>query len=240
MTENKTKYSLIDFPLFEGVSDEIVKEIENRCEWRTLKEGELVFDEHTDNIEVYLVVKGKVRVLADYQISGEDRDDMEEKEVAFAEIKEGDYFGEISVIDGRPRTAQIKTITETFLAVLSREQFSYLIENVPQISFRVVKKFARIIRRLDRRVAELSTLSESERICSELARLSVPDISKPNGRIIHIMPRHQDIAMWASATKEMVAQTIGELARNKIVERKSLSLAINDWEKLLLLCKKSV
>ncbi|MGD9637503.1 MAG: Crp/Fnr family transcriptional regulator [Alphaproteobacteria bacterium] len=236
MAEDNKKYTLSNLSLFEDVSAEIVAKIENECEWRNLEKDEIIFDDKNATIDVFFIVKGKARVFIDSKNQIQD----EEKEVALAELKEGDYFGEISAIDGRPRTAKIKTTEPTILAVLKREQFLYLVERIPQISFKIINKFVGIIRALDKRVTELSVLTESERICSEIARLSITDVTKPNSRIIPIMPRHQDIAMWAGVSKEMVAKIIGELARNSIIERRSLSLIINDWDKLQSLCHSTV
>lgn len=233
MTENHKDYTLSNLSLFEGIPPEIIAEIEKECEWRAFEKDEIIFNDENVIIEVFFIIKGKARVFVD----SNHQKANEEQEVALAELKTGDYFGEISAIDGRPRSAKIKTVEPTLLAILKRDDFLALIERVPQISFKIITKFVGIIRTLDKRVTELSVLTESERICAEIARLSIADVTKSNVRIIPLMPRHQDIAMWAGVGKEMVAKIIGELARNGIIERRSLSLIINDWDRFKPLCR---
>jgi len=86
-------------------------------------------------------------------------------------------------------------------------------------------------------VTDLSTLSEVQRVYVELVRLAQPDGKRASGWVIPDMPNHKEIASWAGTSREAVAQAIGELARDGIVERKSMNLLIRDWNKLQLMAR---
>ena len=114
-----------------------------------------------------------------------------------------------------------------------------LVASNPSVSLKLVMRLAKIIRSLDKGVAELSTLSESERVYSELIRIARPDPINPDNWTIPNMPKHNEIASWAGTSRETVAQVIGDLARTGVVERRNFGMAINDLQRLRLLAKSS-
>lgn len=214
--------------LFTGLPPEAVREIEELAQWARYAQGELVFDQESDCLDVYFVVSGTVRILS-YMHS--------DREVALATIPAGNYFGELAAIDRKERSARVVAIDETVLARIDGSRFIEIMMKYPVIALRVLERFARIIRTLDARVTELSTLTEPQRIYVELVRLAQPDPRRPNGRYIPNAPNHKELASWAGTTRDRVAQAIGELAREGIVERKHPNLIVRDWTRLQLMAR---
>ncbi|OFX11468.1 MAG: protein kinase [Alphaproteobacteria bacterium RIFOXYD12_FULL_60_8] len=217
-----------DVGLFAGLTQEDVAEIETHCSWRIIAEGEQIFDQTSSSTEVYFIVEGGVRVLT-YTNTG--------REVALANVMAGDYFGELAAIDNRGRSARVVAVTHTVIASIEGRQFMKVMEHHPTVAIRVLTRFAHIIRTLDSRVAELSQLSENQRVLAELVRLAEPDQRNPSAWTIPLMPSHKEIASWAGTSREIVAQTIGELARDGIVERRTMGLRIRDWSRLQLMAR---
>ena len=93
------------------------------------------------------------------------------------------------------------------------------------------------MRSLDKRVTTLSTLTEEQRVVIELLRISEPDPKIPNGWYIPTMPVHSDLAGWAGTSRDIVAQTIGKLARECVVKRRGMALVICDWPQSQMLGK---
>lgn len=227
-----TEDMLANIVLFEDLSSEERIKLAKKCNWYTYAAEETVFDPANDNLEVYFVVKGAVRIFTDALYKRGDNE-----EITFAHFTAGNYFGELSAIDGGPRSAHVVAQEETLLASMAREDFVELINEHASVAFNVTKRLANIVRGLDQRVAELSSLNDSERVYNEIVRLAIPDAKKIGAWVIPIMPKHNEIAGWAGTTKEIVAQVIGELAREGIVERRSLAMVINDWQRLRLMAK---
>lgn len=214
--------------LFSELSPEEIHAIEPQSKWFRYAEGEQIFDqEHTDR-EVFFVVSGSVRVLTFTP---------NKREVALANILRGDYFGELAALDGRGRSARAVTIEDSIIALIDGKDFTNLMYQHASIAVRVVKRFAHIIRTLDARVTDLSTLSENQRVLAELVRIAKPDIKRPGVWAISEMPNHKEIASWAGTSREVVAQTIGELARDGVVERRTMGLLIKDWGRLQLMAR---
>src|SRR3546814_5661443 len=97
-----------------NLSDRDLAELEKRCVFRHFKAQELIIDRHSDSREVYLIVRGKVRVV-NYSLSG--------REVTFDDLVAGEYFGELAALDGLPRSANCVAIEEVMVATLSQVTF---------------------------------------------------------------------------------------------------------------------
>jgi CRP-like cAMP-binding protein len=203
-----------------------VAAIAGRCRWLEVAEGELLFDLDTDTLDVYFVLDGALRILTG----------KPGREVALADVLAGNYFGELAAIDGRKRSARVVATAPSRLASLDGDAFRGMLLDFPLVAVRVLERLARIIRSLDQRVTELSTTSESTRVCGELVRLAQPD---PNGSgwIIPDLPNHLELAAWVGSSREAVAQAIGELARDGVVRRRGIGLIISDWPRLQLLAR---
>lgn len=219
---------LAGIELFAGLPEIAIAEIEAQCRWREFEAGELVFDKDNDTLDVYFVVRGSVRVLS--PADGE-------REVALANVIEGNYFGELAAIDRKERSARVVAAEDTILAALDGPAFVDLMMKYPVVALRVMERFTRMIRTLDTRVTDLSTLTEVQRVYGELVRLAQLDPKRPGGRYIPDMPNHKEIAAWAGTSRESVAQAIGELAREGVVERRSMKIVIRDWPRLQLMAR---
>jgi CRP-like cAMP-binding protein len=160
-----------------------------------------------------------------------------EREVALADVLAGNYFGELAAIDRMKRSARVVATRDTVLASLDGETFLELMREQSEVALRVLERLTRIIRNLDQRVTQLSTQDETQRVLGELVRLAVPDPAKPDNWHIPDLPNHKEIAAWSGTSRETVAQAIGELARQGVVRRKSMGLAICDWQRLQLLAR---
>lgn len=217
------------FDLFAGLPDEAVREIERCCSWHRFQANDQVFDAESDTLEVYFVVDGAVRILTQ---SGD-------REVALADVVGGNYFGELAAIDGMKRSARVIATRDSVLASLDGLSFLEYMQRHPPIALKVLERLTRIIRTLDRRVTQLSTQSELQRVYLELVRLGQVDASRPDGWHIPDLPNHKEIASWAGTSRETVAQAIGELARDGVVKRKGMGLIISDWPRLQLMAKAS-
>lgn len=222
-----TEQTLAGIALLADLSREQISLIEAQCQWHSLAEGAQVFDKNSDSLDVYFIVAGSVRILSQAL----------EREVALADLGAGRYFGELAAIDGLPRSARVIALTDCLLASLDGPRFRDMLLKHPQVGLRVMGRMTGVIRDLDRRVMELSTTSEAQRICGELLRLAQPLADKPELWHVVDMPNHKEIAAWIGTSREVVAQVIGELARDGVVKRRGMGLSITDLPRLRLLAR---
>ncbi|OAN45367.1 Crp/Fnr family transcriptional regulator [Magnetospirillum moscoviense] len=214
--------------LFENLPPEAVADFEKAANWRQYGENELVFDQASDTLEVYFVVEGCVRILG--TVAGG-------IEITLAEVPAGNFFGELSAIDGKGRSAKVVAARPSRLASVDGAAFVALMQRHPTVALRVMERLARIIRGLDTKVVNLSSLSPEQRVMIELIRLAEPDLKLPGFWSIACLPPHSELSEWAGSDRDVVAKTIGELARDGIVKRRGLGLEIAQWERLQQLAK---
>ena len=202
---------------------EVLADIEKKCEWLEYSPGDVVIDQADDTTNVFFVVKGKLKAM-DYL--------FDEQEVALAELGPGDSFGELSAIDLKVRSARVTAMEPTLVASLPSKEFRKLLIACPGMALALLKRFAGFIRTLNTRITALSTLTPHQRIYYELLRISEPNTIGDGSWIIVNIPNHSEIASWIGAEKEIVADAIGKLARDGVVERKHKSLLIKDHPRL--------
>lgn len=209
--------------LLQGLSETALEDLARAARWHRFDEGEVIFDRQSDSRGVYLVIEGQVDVV-NYSNQG--------REIAYARVKMGDFFGELSAIDGLPRSANIVAQTECRIAELSRETFSDLLRHQPEIAFRVLQKMVRIIRTADERIMDLATLGAHQRVCNELLRLAKADPVKEGSWLIYPMPTQSEIASLASTTRETVARVMGQLAEDGLIRKVHKTVYLNSREGL--------
>jgi len=218
--------SLAGVALLRGLDAAEMKHIERACTWRKCKAGDEILTRDSSSRDIIFVVKGEVRVV-NYSVS--------HREVAYAEVGAGGYFGELAAIDGEPRSASVVAHRDCLLATLAPAAFRKMLITHPNIAIVVLEKLARIIRICDDRIMDLATLGAHQRVYRELAKLISKDPVRPGAWLIYPTPTQAAIAAKASTTRETVARVMSQLANAGILERKAKTLYVRDIERLNLL-----
>jgi CRP-like cAMP-binding protein len=209
--------------LLRSLTNEELSNIEQMCRYRRFTAGELIVDRDSTSNEVFFVIRGQVRIV-NFSMSG--------REVTFDERSGGDYFGELSALDGAPRSASVVAEEETLILGLPRRAFLDLLTEHRSIACEVMLRLARSLRAANERIMDLSTLAANHRILADLLRQVHRHRLDGNGAIIAPLPVHSDIASRVSTTRETVARVLSDLARRGIVERRKHGLLIHDDARL--------
>jgi CRP-like cAMP-binding protein len=215
--------SLVGIQLLADLDESAHKTLAQKCGWRIWKRGEEILNRESADRDVYFVVQGSVRIV-NYSLSG--------REVAYATVQNGGYFGELSAIDGEPRSATVVALDNCILASLAPEQFREILIAHPTIAVSVLEKLASIVRTCDDRIMDLATLSAYQRVYCEILDMKKEDPVTPDSWLIYPLPTQAQIAAKASTTRETVARVLSQLASSGIAERKSKTLYIRDLIKL--------
>jgi len=148
--ENPTVLTLKQVPIFEGFSNKQYREIENLIHERTYKPNEYVFKKKAPGVGMYIILSGKVEIFIE-EIDG--------KKQTLAELKEGDFFGELSLLDEEVRSASAKAKDHSTLLGFFRPDLFSLLERNPELGNKILLNLARVIGARLRKTNEL--LSES-------------------------------------------------------------------------------
>lgn len=215
--------SIKDNFLLRNVGPDVVAGLEEICIWFRATEGAQIFNRDDTQTDVYLIVEGSVRVL-DHAQSGQ--------EVAFSDIQTGEFFGELSAIDHKERSATVFAVEDSLLARIPGAEFSDFLLRYPEMSAQMIRYFVETIRGLNSRVVGLSSMTSVQRVYSEILQMSEPDPSGTGNWIVNNMPHHMEIAVWAGTSPETVARAIGQLLKAEIAKRRNKTLVIKDRQRL--------
>ncbi len=154
--------------LFESTSRDVLKKTLSLAKVEEHTEGSVIFAQSETPEHFFIVISGTVKIS---------RTSPEGQENTVAYLKEGEGFGEVSLLTGEPHSASAKTVKETSLLVFTKKDFNSLIESDPDISLALIKGFAS---RLNRKDEEIVQANEKERayqqFVSQESELSLPDL----------------------------------------------------------------
>ncbi len=214
---------LSNIALFAGLDPDELNGIELACRYRRFSAHEHIIERDSPTVDVFFVARGSVRIV-NYSLSG--------REITFDDLAEGQYFGELSALDGLPRSASVVALEDSLIVALPGRHFVDLILRKPQLAQRVMVRLARIVRSADERIMDLSTLAAINRVQAELLRQARAEEADGNAAVIEPIPIHSDIASRVSTTRETVARVLNDLARKGIVKRTRCGLMIRDLDRL--------
>jgi len=128
-------------PLFASLDDNATRELRNLLRRRRASAGSALFRAGDQGDAMYLIEKGRVRISIP---------DDDKKEITLAELAQGDFFGEMAIIDGKQRSADATIAEDAQLAVLSREDFLRFIKNNPAVALEMLGATFSRLRRTDK------------------------------------------------------------------------------------------
>jgi CRP/FNR family cyclic AMP-dependent transcriptional regulator len=194
-----------------------------RCRGRHYRAGEQILAYGETSSDVYFVVSGQVRATI-YARSG--------KEVSFRDIGAGRMFGDLSAIDGKPRSASVVALSDALILTMPHEVFWEVLGAHRSAMQATLKELAGLIRRLSERIIEFSTLGVRNRIHAELLRLSREHMHGQNSAVIEPAPTHAEIASRVSTHREAVTRELNDLAAQGLIERRRGVLVVGDVGRL--------
>ncbi len=213
------KGSLAAARVLQGVPADVVAQAEDAGTWSIYEADEKICEKGDPSTDFIFLVEGSARVLINAATG---------QEVAFADIGAGGHFGELSLVDGGPRSATVVAAVPSQVMAVDRTYMLDLISNNAAIAINLLQDFARILRGSNDRVVDLSTKSGIQRVYDELLRLAEPSPNGDGSWYIPTIPMHKDIAVWSGTTNDTVARAIGQLTNVGIVKRRHRSLLIID------------
>lgn len=211
--------------LFEGLGDACMDRLAAECDWRHIEARKPLFTRASDGGEVYFLVSGRARITT-YSAHG--------REVTFRDCEAGEHFGDLSAIDGQPRSADVVTLEPSLLACLSAEAFVALLHREPIVAVRMMRSLTTLVRRLTERVIDLSTLGVQTRLHAELLRLaSAAGVAPDNTARIDPAPPHAALASKISTNREQVTREISALTKSGVLRKDGAhALVVTDVREL--------
>lgn len=215
------QHPLVKTHLLSDVPEEELTILSQRCKWRTFDPEELILNLNDRTTDVYFIVRGEVRVSV-FSETG--------RRVIMSDLKTGEHFGEYSAIDGQPRSATIVALIKTVVAQMPDYMFQDVVAKYPAVSMKVMESMVTVIRSLNERVVEFSTLGVRNRVHSELLRLARAGRIVDGAGRISPPPTHAEIASRISTHREAVTRELKSLDQLGLIERNKGAIVIKNIE----------
>lgn len=222
--------TLARIPLFRSLSAQAIGRLDSQCSWRRWKAQEWILDYQDDSADLYIVVRGHVRVLIQ-AASG--------KQSILRDIRDGEFFGELAAIDRQPRSAAIVAITDATLAKMSPPVFRAVVHQHPDVCDQLLSLLASQIRLLANRVNEFGKLDVRTRIYAELFRLSRPARGGDKEAVLSPPPTHAELAARVSCRREAVTRELNKLKRSGLLQSRRGAFVLPDPARLASLIEAS-
>ena len=216
-----TNKLLLNVPIFSNLDDNQISFILSKMTKKNYSKSEIILMEDEVGDTFFIILEGSVKVT---------RDSEDGREVILAVLSSGNFFGEISLLDGKTRSANAIAVEKTSLMILKRNDFLQLIKEIPQISISLLSELAKRIRKTDEQVENLAFSDAEKRIGISILSISEQLGVIKNGLVkIPKLPFHQDIANMAGTSRETVSRTIKLFEDKKILTRDGRALTIFDF-----------
>lgn len=209
--------------LLSALPDEAREKILSDCEVRRYARGEQIVRQMEQDHNMYFIERGTVRVTL-FSRDG--------REVSFADLEPGENFGEISVIDGKPRSANVIALTETDMIIMPPQTFRQMFQQHPSVALELLQQLSAMIRRLCDRIFEYSTIGVTNRIHAELLRLAKDHLDLDGIARIPNVPTHAQFASRVSCHREAVSRELKALENDGILHKKNRKLIIPEMRRL--------
>jgi CRP/FNR family transcriptional regulator, cyclic AMP receptor protein len=167
-------------PIFGGLSPELIELLCSKASVRRESRGEAIFAKGDDGNGLFAVLSGVVKI----GVSSRDG-----REVVFNLIHPGEIFGEIALLDGRPRTADAAAMTECELLFIDRRDFAPIIGSQPEIAIRLIELLCARLRWTSEQYEEVMFLDFPGRLAKTLLRLAERIGTSTGGQNVAITQR---------------------------------------------------
>lgn len=203
----------VDFrriPLFSGLSPDKTEVLEAAAQRRSFKRGEVIFHKGDPGTTLFLITQGQVKVVLPSD-SGD--------EAILAVLDEGDFFGELSLIDEQPRSATVVATEPTDTLLLHREDFLKFLNANPEQSIVLLRALCRRLRQTDEVVEDAVFLDVPGRLAKKLLELA-EDYGRrtSTGTVIGLRLTQHELATMVGATRESVNKHLRSYRARGIIE----------------------
>ena len=205
-------------PLFEGLDDEQLDAIALVTITRRFDKHQVIILAEEEGDALFIISSGQVKV----SIVSEDG-----REVILSLLGTGSVFGELSLLDGKPRSANVVATENTDLYMLRRSDFLQLVYKVPQIAVGLLAELAARLRKTDRKIGGLALLDVTSRISETLLQLADEHGTETDdGVLLKSRPTHQQIANMSGTTRETVSRVLKRLEKQGYISTEGRTITI--------------
>lgn len=205
--DDRTKAELLKkVSIFADLSDDQIENLVRLVTVREYPKDAPIIHRMDPGDSMFIIANGRVKV----SLFGEDG-----REIILSTLSTGDFFGEMSLLDQEPRSADVSTKDDSILLQLKRDDFVGHIQAYPSVALNILAEMSRRLRRADEKIGNLVLLDVYGRVARVLLEISQNEgVVTDEGIVIENRPTHQEIASMIGTSRETVSRVLSDLAKD--------------------------
>jgi CRP/FNR family cyclic AMP-dependent transcriptional regulator len=211
-------------PLFKAFKQSERQRLAALLRRQTIKKGDVLFRKGDEGNAFYIIRSGRIKIILT---------SLQEDEITLSVFAKGDFFGEMSLLDGMPRSADAVAMVMTHLYVLNRKDFlSFLIQN-EQIVQSILYTLSMRLRKTDSLLGETAFLNISTRLLKRLLDLVESEGQCEEGSpAVRIDITQRELASLVGVCRESINKNLKVLCRKGLLTTSRNAIIIHDPELL--------
>lgn len=196
-------------PLFSRLDRISLERVSRIARRRRYRRGSTIFFEGDPGDSLLIIVSGAVKI---YKAA----EDGREKTLTI--LEKGDFFGEMGVFDGAPRSAAAEALSDCEVLIIDRSRFLDLLDATPGLATDVALALAERLRRANDDLERLAFRDARGRVIEALLQLSRAHGERTDrGVRLTLRLTHQELASYIGVTRETVTRLLAELQESRLV-----------------------
>jgi CRP/FNR family cyclic AMP-dependent transcriptional regulator len=211
-------------PVIGSLPAAVLEQLATTMQRRLYKRGQVIFHQDDPGASVHVIESGRIKVVLATQ---------EGEELLLRVLGEGELFGELALLDGRPRSATVIALEDTVTHVLERSSFLEFLRSHPDAALDLCRALAELIRRLTEQVEDLALLDVPRRLERKLLELAdAHGESTPQGIRIDVRLTQSELASMIGTSRASVNHYLASLEARGIIRRDGQRIVLRRPEAL--------
>jgi CRP/FNR family cyclic AMP-dependent transcriptional regulator len=207
-------------PLLAALTDSDRQALARSASRRRYRRGDIIFQKDDPGHSLFIVARGSVRI---YVPSTQGAD------LTLAVLGPGHFFGDLSLLDGRPRSASAAALGDTNVVILERSDFVAVIRTRPAAVMSVLAVVVRRLRDTDEMASDLAFLDVGGRLAKKLLELAATNgVKRQDGVLLDMPITQEELADMIGVTRESVNRNLSLFRRIGLVAKEGRRFVLRD------------
>jgi CRP/FNR family transcriptional regulator, cyclic AMP receptor protein len=211
-------------PLFQCLTDDDLNSLARSIRQQSLKQGQTLFHKGDEGTALYIILAGTIKIILPSRIGDE---------MIVSMFAEGDYFGEMALLDGEPRSADAVAVQPTEVLILRRNDFLAFLQSNLNATKAILALLSRRLRKTDDLLEDTCFLNVSARLSKKIVELSHSHgYQKDDSVVITLHLTQKELGDMVGATRESINKELKILKEKKLIHMAEGVIEIKDIQRL--------
>jgi len=224
MSVSSPQKLLNKIPLFNSLSDSDLESLSESVRLQSLKKGQTLFRKGDEGSSLYIIQQGTIKIVLPSRLGDE---------VIVTMFSEGDFFGEMALFDGKPRSADALAMEPSKIYVLSRNDFLLFLQSNINAMKSILSQLTNRLRNTDDFLESTCFLSVSARLAKKLLDLAQSyGQNDGDGVYIDLNLTQKEIGDMIGSTRESINKELKILRDKGLITMQENKIQIVDMTRL--------